>query len=119
MTLAIVEGVSAASTACEREVSVQIGGRTGGGWLGDILFGGPSGLSLGDDRVFGAPFAFSGGDGWALPRPLKEPSDPDNLLVKLLVLLWVDDDLLETVDWDQRFKFPIPSLTPLPLSNLG
>ncbi len=98
MTVAIVEGVSAASTACEREVSVQIGGRTGGGWLGDILFGGPSGLSLGEDRVFGAPFAFGGGDDWALPRPLKEPNDPDNLLEKLLLLLWVEDDLLETVD---------------------
>lgn len=34
----------------------------------------------------------------ALANPLKGLKDPDNLLEKLLRLLWVAEDLLEAVD---------------------
>ena len=55
----------------------------------------------------------------ALANPLKELKDPDNLLEKLLRLLWVAEDLLEAVDCDHRFRFPTPpSRSPLPLSGL-
>ena len=62
VTVATVDGVSAASTACESEVRVTIGGSIGGGWRGDTLWTGPSGLSLGEGRDFGGPFAFGEGD---------------------------------------------------------
>lgn len=119
MIVATVEGVSAASTACESDVRVTMGGRTGGGWIGCRLFAGPSGPGLGGGRAFGPSLAFGEGDCCALPKPPKEPNDPDNLLEKLFLLLCVEDDLLETVDCDQRFKFPMPSLTPCPLSDRG
>lgn len=96
--VAIVDGVSAASTAWERDFSVTIGGRTGGGWLGGLFLAGPSGLPLGEGRPVCIPFALGDGDCCALPKPPNDPKDPDNRLEKLFLLLWVDDDLLETVD---------------------
>ena len=96
--MATVEGVSAASTACDREVNVTMGGRTGGGWVGGVRVGISSGLPFGEGRPLGIPFAFGDGDCCALPKAPKDPKDPESRLEKLLLLLWVEDDLLETVD---------------------
>ena len=117
--VAIVDGVSAASTACESDVNVTIGGRIGGGWPGGVFLKGPSGLPFGEGRPLGIPFALGDGDCCALPRPPKDPKDSESRLEKLLLLLCVEEDLLETVDWDHRFRFPTPSRTPLPLSERG
>ena len=87
VTLVAVEGESAASTACDSEVKVTIGGRIGS-WLagGFATFETSGGLSLDGERPLVARIAL--GDWfWRSPKPPKEPREPDNLFEKLLLLL--------------------------------
>ena len=51
-----------------------------------------------------------------VPNPPKDPNEPESLLAKLLLLLWtVAEDLLDTVDCDQRLRLPTPSVIPFTL----
>jgi hypothetical protein len=49
--------------------------------------------------------------------PKCDPPEPPmlNRREKLSDFLWAVDPLLDVVDWDQRLRFPTPSLTPLKL----
>lgn len=78
--------------------------------------GASSGLVLAEGRSFPDPFPM-GEEDCGLVNPPKEPKDPDNRFEKLFRLLWVVDDLLDTVDCDHRFRFPTPSRTPWLLSG--
>ena len=90
-----VEGVSASSTACDKEDRAAIGGRTGGGFVGiGDMAASPGPTDLGGD--FFLAFEFGDATGGLPPNPPKEPNDPDNLLEKLLLLLC--DVLLDAVD---------------------
>lgn len=93
---ATVDGESAASTAWDRDDSVMIGGKVGGGFEGDDIFSDAGGLFCGDGRPRVEKGAL--GDGvWPPAKPPKEPKDPESLLEKLLRLLGAEL-LLEAVD---------------------
>lgn len=72
-----------------------------------------SGLVLAEGPNLGAPLPL-GDDECGLAKAPKEPKEPDNRFEKLLFL---GDEVLDTVDCDQRFRFPTPSRTPLLLSG--
>lgn len=99
VTVATVDGESAASTAWDKDVSVTIGGRIGGGFGGVDIFANAGGLFRGDGRPLAENVAL--GDGvrpvWPAPKPLKEPKDPESLFEKLLRRLCAEF-LLEPVD---------------------
>lgn len=95
-TVATVDGESAASTAWDKDVSVTIGGRIGGGFNGVDIFANAGGLFCGDGRPLVENVAL--GDGvWPPPKPPKEPKDPESLFEKLLRRLGAEF-LLEPVD---------------------
>ena len=99
VTVAAVDGESAASTAWDSELSVTIGGRTGSLFTGGLArLGASGGLFFGEEaRPLLVKAAF--GDGICRsPKPLKEPKDPDNVFEKLLLLLCEAEPLLDAVD---------------------
>ena len=98
VTVAAVDGESAASTAWDKDDSVMIGGRLGGGFEGGGILATTGGLFCGDGD--GRPLVenVALGDGVCPPAKLpKDPKDPESLLEKLLRLLWAEF-LLEAVD---------------------
>lgn len=86
VAVATVEGESAASTACDKDDRVTMGGRLGGGGFRDDCFGSFCGLFFGDGYALVTNFPF-GGEACGAVKPLNELKEPDSLLVKLLPLL--------------------------------
>lgn len=116
MVVVTVDGESAESTAFDKDERVAMGGKAGGGYFGGDMLCGLGGLCGGEI----CPLIWS--LAWeeavcGLPNPLKEPKEPDNRFEKLPLLFAFADDMLEAVDWDQRFRFPSPSLFPCLLSG--
>lgn len=115
VTVATVDGESAASTARDKDDNVTIGGRVGGGFEGGDIWANAGGLFCGDGRPLVEDVALGEGV-WPPTKPPKEPKDPESLFEKLLRLLCAEF-LLEAVDWDHLFRLPTPSRNPFPLSG--
>ena len=113
VTVAIVDGESAASTAWDNEGKVTIGGRLDVVGAGRGALRAPCGLPPGDVLVFARTILWGGGD-CELVKPPKGPNGP---VEKLFRLFCVAEVLLELVDCDHRFRLPMPSLIPATLSG--
>lgn len=96
VTVATVDGESAASTAWDNDDNVTIGGRVGGGFKGGDILANAGGLFCGDGRPLVENVALGEGV-WPPTKPPKEPKDPESLFEKLLRLLCAEF-LLEVVD---------------------
>ena len=113
VTVATVDGESAASTAWDNEDKVTMGGRLDVVGAGGDALRAPCGVPPGDVLDFARTILWGGGDCELVKRP-KEPNDP---VEKLFRLFWVAEVLLELVDCDHRFRLPMPSLIPVTLSG--